>query len=91
MDTTTIPATTRLQRGVRLFAERGHEITRTTGGTYRVPSCSGEASYHVYLGEITTCSCPDSRRAKASGEFCKHVHAAGIAAAKRRAARRRAS
>ncbi len=92
MDNTTVAAkTTRLQRGIRLFAERGHEITRTTGGTYRVPSCSGEASYHVYLGEVTCCSCPDHRRAKASGEFCKHVHAAYIAAAKRRAARRRAS
>jgi hypothetical protein len=90
MDTTTVPAkTTRLQRGVRLFAERGHEITRTTGGTYRVPSCSGEASYHVYLGEVTTCSCPDSRRAREAGGFCKHVHAAYIFAAKRRAARRR--
>ncbi len=91
VDTTIPPKTTRLERGVRLFMERGHEITRTTGGTYRVPSCSGEASYHVYLGEVTTCSCPDSRRAKQDGEYCKHVHAAGIAAAKRRAARRRAS
>jgi predicted nucleic acid-binding Zn finger protein len=90
MDTTTVAAkTTRLQRGVRLFNERGHEITRTTGGTYRVPSCSGEASYHVYLGEVTTCSCPDSRRAKQDGEYCKHVHAAAIVAAKRWAARRR--
>ncbi len=88
---TTIPKTTRLERGVRLYRERGHEITRTTGGTYRVPSCSGEASYHVYLGEVTTCSCPDSRRAKQDGEYCKHVHAAAIVAAKRRAARRRAS
>ncbi len=81
--------TTRLQRGVRLFNERGAEITRTTGGTYRVPSCSGEASYHVYLGEVTTCSCPDSRRAKQDGEYCKHVHAAYIFSAKARAARRR--
>jgi hypothetical protein len=84
-------STTRLQRGIALFHERGAEITRTTGGTYRVPSCSGEASYHVYLGEVTTCSCPDNRRAKADGEYCKHVHAAGIVAAKRRAARRRSA
>ncbi|PLS84232.1 MAG: hypothetical protein CYG60_19055 [Actinobacteria bacterium] len=92
MDTTTVPAkTTRLQRGVRLHCERGAQITRTTGGTYIVPSCTGEGRYVVYLGEVTTCSCPDSRRAKASGEFCKHVHAAAIVAAKRRAARRRAS
>ncbi len=88
--TTIPPTTTRLQRGVRLFAERGHEITRTTGGTYRVPSATTEGRHYVvYLGEITTCSCPDSRRAKAKGEHCLHVHAAHIAAAKRRAARRR--
>ncbi len=45
--------------------------------------------YHVYLGEVTTCSCADSRRAREAGEYCKHVHAAAIVAAKRRAARRR--
>ncbi len=91
MDTTTVPKTTRLQRGVRLFRERGAEITRTTGGTYHVPSATHEGQrYVVYLGEITCCSCPDSRRAKAKGEYCLHVHAAGIAAAKRRAERRRA-
>ena len=91
MDTITVPAkTTRLQRGIRLFADRGHEITRTTGGTYIVPSCAHDGEHYVvYLGEITTCSCPDSRRSKETGEYCKHVHAAGIAAAKRRAARRR--
>ena len=90
MPETTIPAkTTRLQRGIALHRERGHEIERTTGGTYKVPSCTGEGHYVVYLGEITCCSCPDSRRVKAAGEFCKHVHAAGIAASKRRAARRR--
>ncbi len=81
----------RLQRGIALFRERGLEITRTTGGTYIVPSCTGEGHYVVYLGEVTTCSCPDSRRAKDVGEYCKHVHAAAIAAAKRRAALRRAS
>jgi len=93
MDTTkssaTAPPSTRLQRGIALQRERGHEITRTTGGTYRVPSCTGDASYHVYLGEFTFCSCPDHRRAKEAGERCKHVHAAYIAAAKRRASRRR--
>ena len=92
MDTTTIPAkTTRLQRGIRLFQERGAEITRTTGGTYHVPSCTGEGHYVVYLGEITCCSCPDHRRAAKDGDRCKHAHAAYIFAAKRRAARRRAT
>jgi hypothetical protein len=88
MDTTTIPAkTTRLQRGVRLFLERGEEIERTTANTYRVPSCSGTGSYLVYL-DLRCCTCPDHRSAKASGERCKHFHAAGIAATKLRAARR---
>ncbi len=80
--------TTRLQRGIRLFLERGAEIERTTANTYRVPSCTGEGSYLVYL-DLRACLCPDHARAKASGERCKHFHAAGIAAAKLRAARRR--
>ncbi|MDP9476507.1 MAG: hypothetical protein M3R38_12635 [Actinomycetota bacterium] len=89
MDTTSVaPTTTRLQRGVRFFLERGEEIERTTANTYRVPSCSNEGSYLVYL-DLRACTCPDHRSAKASGERCKHFHAAGIAAAKLRAARRR--
>ncbi|MDP9477206.1 MAG: hypothetical protein M3R38_16265 [Actinomycetota bacterium] len=88
MDTTSVATTTtRLQRGVRLFLERGFEIERTTANTYRVPSCSGEGSYLVYL-DLRCCTCPDHRNAKAAGERCKHFHAAGIAAAKLRAARR---
>ncbi len=83
---------TRISRGIALYHERGAEITRTTGGTYHVPSATTEGQHYVvYLGEITTCSCPDSRRAKAKGEYCLHVHAAAIVAAKRRASRRRAS
>ena len=90
MPEATIPAkTTRLQRGIALFNERGAEITRTPGGTYRVPSCTGEGHYVVYLGEFGFCSCPDHRRAKGAGERCKHHHAAYVFAAKRRAARRR--
>ena len=89
MDSTTIPKTTRLQRGIRLFADRGHEITRTPGGTYLVPSCSGEGHYVVYLGGFSFCSCPDHRRAAKDGERCKHSHAAYVFAAKSRAARRR--
>jgi hypothetical protein len=81
--------TTRLFRGVRLFREKGHEITRTPGGTYHVPSCTGDSHYVVYLiTDFTCCSCLDHHRSRKAGEFCKHVHAAGIVAAKRRAARR---
>ncbi len=85
-----VPKTDRLQRGVKLFREHGDAITRTTGGTYIVPSCTHEGEHFVvYLGEITCCSCPDSRKAKDQGEYCKHVHAAYILQAKRRATRRR--
>ena len=89
MTTTTVPAkTTRLQRGIALFLERAGEIERTTANTYRVPSCTGEGFYLVYL-DLRACLCPDHARAKAAGERCKHFHAAGIYAAKLRAARRR--
>ncbi len=89
MDTTTVPAkTTRLQRGVRLFLERGAEIERLEIHTYAVPSCSGDETYTVFT-DMGCCTCPDHRRAKASGERCKHVVAAEIVLAKRRAARRR--
>ena len=89
MDTTTIAAkTTRLQRGVRLFGERGHEIERISAHTYRVPSCTGTGFYTAYT-DLRCCTCPDHMRAKAAGERCKHVIAAEIVLAKGRAARRR--
>ncbi len=89
MDTTTVThKTTRLQRGVRLFQERGAEIERTTAHTYKVPSCSGEGAYLVWT-DLRACTCPDHIRAKAAGERCMHVIAAEIVLAKRRAARRR--
>ncbi len=89
MDTTTVThKTTRLQRGVRLFRERGHEIERIGINAYRAPSCTGEDSYLVFT-DMGCCTCPDHRRAKAAGERCKHRHAIEIFTAKRRAARRR--
>ncbi len=88
MDTTTVAAkTTRLQRGIRLFAERGHEIERIAAHTYRVPSCSGDETYTVFT-DMGCCSCPDHRHAKAAGEACKHRVAVEVFLAKRRAARR---
>lgn len=89
MDRTTVPhRTTRLQRGVRLHRELGHEIERTTAHTYRVPSCTGEGHYLVWT-DMRACTCPDHPKAKAAGERCKHLYAALIVLAKRRAARRR--
>ncbi len=88
MAETTIPKTTRLQRGVRLFNERGAEIERLEIHTYAVPSCSGDETYTVYT-DLRCCTCPDHRRAKVAGEACKHAVAVEIFVAKRRAARRR--
>ncbi len=89
MSTTTVAAkTTRLQRGVRLFNERGSEIERLEIHTYAVPSCSGDETYTVFT-DMGCCSCPDHRRAKAAGEACKHRVAVEVFVAKRRAARRR--
>ncbi len=89
MDTSKATApTTRVQRGVRLYRDHGHEIEHVGFLTYRVPSCTGEGSYLVYL-DLHACTCPDHARAKAKGERCKHYHAAHIAHCKRRAARAR--
>ncbi len=90
MAETTIPKTTRLQRGIRLFNERGAEIERLEIHTYAVPSCSGDETYTVYT-DLSCCTCPDHRRAKEAGELCKHRVAVEIFTAKRRAVRRRAS
>ncbi len=90
MAETTIPKTTRLQRGIRLFNERGAEIERLEIHTYAVPSCSGDETYTVYT-DLSCCTCPDHRHAKEAGELCKHRVAVEIFTAKRRAVRRRAS
>ncbi len=52
MDTrkTSAPST-RVQRGIALHRERGHEIEHVGIGTYRVPSCTGRGSYVVYVSE----------------------------------------
>ena len=74
------PTTTREQRGLALFEERGHEIHRFGAGLYRVPSCSGEGFYTVdYLEE--RCTCPDHAY---RGVTCLHIYAVGILNAKRR-------
>ncbi len=71
---------TRAARGLALFRERGHEIAEVSPGTYRVPSCTGEATYTVDL-ERAYCSCPDR------AEVCKHQVACTIVAAKKRCRR----
>jgi hypothetical protein len=89
MDTTTVThKTTRLQRGIALYRERGAEIERIGIDTYRAPSCTGEDSYLVFT-DMGCCACPDHRAAKKAGEACKHRIAVEVFVAKRRAARRR--
>ena len=89
MDTTTIPArTTRLQRGVRLFHERGNQIERLEIHTYAVPTSKLDETYTVFT-DLNCCTCPDHRAAKRAGEACKHRVAVEVFVAKRRAARRR--
>ncbi len=83
-----VPKTTRLQRGVRLFRDKGREIERLEIHTYAVPSCSGDEAYTVFT-DMGCCTCPDHRRAKEAGELCKHRVSVEIFTAKRRAARRR--
>lgn len=90
MSNTTIPKTTRIQRGVRLFRDKGHEIERLEIHTYAVPSCSGNETYTVFT-DLSCCTCPDHRAAKTAGEACKHRVAVAVFVAKRRAARRRAA
>ena len=88
MDTASVAnPTSRIERGIRLYRERGGEIEVTRGGTMKVPSCTGDAFYVVYE-EYGFCSCVDSRRARRIGERCKHATAASIYAAKRRSDRR---
>jgi uncharacterized Zn finger protein len=86
MTTKSVPkSTTREQRGLQLFRDRGKEIERILPHTYAVPSCSGGATYVVRL-DRETCDCPDFERHHAA---CKHLFAATVAASKNRARARR--
>lgn len=73
--------TTRELRGLRLYRERGEEITRVYPHAYLVPSCSGKETYLVRL-DRGTCECPD--HARHPERTCKHLAAATIKAAKGR-------
>lgn len=75
----------RVLRGMALWAsELGDEIRPLGGGQYSVPSSSGEAAYTVALAGDESCDCPDRVRP------CKHLIAATIHRARRRANMRRA-
>ncbi len=70
----------RIRRGIALYAERGHEITKD-GEAYLVPCCSGSGKYRVTITEDgAECRCPD--RCRSGLSLCKHGAAAMIADAK---------
>lgn len=64
----------RADRALALYVESFEEIAASfRAGVYRVPSCTGEATYTVRLVSEAYCSCPDFR-----GGECKHVHAVRV-------------
>lgn len=69
---------TRTSRGVALYLDRRDEIERVGSCAYRVPSCSTEETYLVWL-DLRACTCPDHKRAKSQGLRCKHYTAATLA------------
>lgn len=71
--------TTRMERGICLFRERGHQIREVEPGIYRVPSSTGRGFYRVNL-ERETCECRDHQHRRVR---CLHFYAALIFAAKR--------
>jgi hypothetical protein len=73
----TTPSTTREQRGLQIWRERGAEIRHLSGSRWAVPSCSGTCVYIVDLHQ-DTCSCSD---AIWNGGGCKHLIAASVARA----------
>ena len=86
-DTSLAGTTTRIERGIRLFAERRHLIERTTANSYKVPSCTSDEVYLVCL-DLRSCTCPDHPAAKAINQRCKHVTACQLVKEHRRELRR---
>lgn len=79
----------RARRGIALWRNQGAEIRPMPAGGLSVPSCSEHGrSYRVSLAGEGRCGCADWRRRKQS---CKHIYAALVWVAKRRAARARKS
>jgi hypothetical protein len=83
MDASSVPQpiirrTTREERGIILFRERGDEIEHVNGATWLLPSSTGGGHYAVDL-EIESCECSEAWRLMGS---CEHVYAARIASSK---------
>ncbi len=68
------PEATRAGRALALYVEAFEEIAHSfRAGVYRVPSCTGAATYTVRLLPRPYCSCPDGR-----GGECKHLIAVRV-------------
>ena len=74
--------TTRAERALRLFAERGSLIRAVASDTFEVPSCGMRGKRYIvrYGGSVESCSCKDFQ----FGHTCKHLLAVGIMHAARR-------
>jgi hypothetical protein len=76
----------RVERGLDLFAMRGHEIQDLGGGVYAVPAQFGTGVYRVEYAETEHCGCDDHKFNPHLS--CKHLVALGIYHAKMRKRRR---
>jgi CRISPR/Cas system endoribonuclease Cas6 (RAMP superfamily) len=64
----------RADRALSLYVEHFEEIALSfRAGVYKVPSCTGAASYTVRLVPEAYCSCPDFRSSE-----CKHLLAVRV-------------
>ena len=74
--------TTRAERALRLFEERGSLIRAVAADTFEVPSCGFRGKRYTvrYGGGDESCTCKDFE----FGHTCKHLMAVGIMHAARR-------
>ena len=71
---TTTRKETRADRALALYVEHAETIALSFHrGTYRVPSCTGAATYTVRIVPTPRCSCRDAR-----GGECKHTAAVRV-------------
>ncbi len=71
---TTTRKETRADRARALYVDHAESIALSFNrGVYRVPSCTGAATYTVRLVPTPRCSCPDFR-----GGECKHISAVRV-------------
>jgi hypothetical protein len=81
------PLEARVERGLDLYAMRGHEIQDLGGGVFAVPASRGNTLYRVEYGERDEhCGCEDHKFNPHLS--CKHLICVGIYSAKMRRRRK---